>query len=91
MIKINTYYTAYSVLKNYVDKQGLKIVNFSLIKQSPDRVTMWVEDNDRNITHFVCIKMACTQFLIWGYNSDYEQVIATGFDYADVNTPELEL
>ena len=52
---------------------------------------MWVEDNDRNITHLVCIKMACTQFLIWGYNSNYEQIIATGFDYADVNTPELEL
>ena len=52
---------------------------------------MWVEDNDRTITHLVCIKMACTQFLIWGYNSNYEQIIATGFDYADVNTPELEL
>lgn len=88
---MNTYYSAYSVLKNYVDKQGLKIVNFSLIKQSPDRVTMWVEDNDRNITHLVCIKMSCTQFLIWGYNNDYEQIISTGFDYADVNTPELTL
>lgn len=44
---MNTFYTAYSVLKNYIDKLGLTIVNFSLIKQSPDRVTMWVEDNDK--------------------------------------------
>ena len=52
---------------------------------------MWVEDNDKNITHLVCVRMACTQFLIWGYNNNYEQVISTGFDYADVNTPELTL
>lgn len=86
---MNTFYTAYSVLKGYIEKQELSIINFSLLKQSPDRVVIWVEDNLQQITHYVCVKMSCTQFLIWGYNNNYEQVVSTGFDYADVNTPEL--
>lgn len=88
---MNTFYTAYSVLKSYIQKHGYKIINFSLRGQAPDRVVIWVEENDNKVTHFVCIKMSCTQFLIWGYNNDYEQIIATGFDYADVNTPNLAL
>ena len=51
---------------------------------------MWVEDNSQGITHFVCVKMDCTQFLIWGYNNNYEQIVATGYDFADVNTPDFK-
>lgn len=86
---MNTFYTAYNVLKKYISEQGLEIVNFSLIKQAPDRVVIWVEDNDKGITHYVCVKMSCTQFLIWGYDNNYEEKISTSFDYADVNTPPL--
>lgn len=86
---MNTFYTAFDVLNRYVKQQGLTIVNFSLQEQSPDRVVIWVENNESKITHFVCIKLSCTQFLIWGYNSEYEQVLATGYDFADVNTPPL--
>jgi hypothetical protein len=87
---MNTFYSPYSVLKKYIqDVQNLEIVNFSLLQQSPNRIVMWVADNDKNLTHFVCVKMSSTQFLIWGYNNNYEQVINTSYDYADVNTPNL--
>lgn len=88
---LNTFYTALSVLENYIHKNSYKIINFSLQGQAPDRVVMWVEENEKQVTHFVCVKMSCTQFLIWGYGNNYEQVISTSFDYADVNTPELTL
>lgn len=86
---MNTFYTAFQVLKDYIEKEGYTISNFSLMGNAPDRVVIWVAENEKGITHFVCVKMGCTQFLIWGYSNDYSQVIATGFDYADVNTPPL--
>lgn len=86
---MNTFYTAFDVLKRYINSQGLEIVNFSLQHQAPDRVVMWVEDNDKGFTHFVCVKMSCTQFLIWGYDNNYSEKLATSFDYADVNTPHI--
>lgn len=87
---LNTFYTALSVLKNYIQKHGYEIINFSLQGQAPDRVVMWVAENENHVTHFVCIKMSCTQFLLWGYGNNYEEVLHTSFDYADVNTPDLE-
>nr|DAX02407.1 MAG TPA: hypothetical protein [Caudoviricetes sp.] len=86
---MNTFYTSFSVLKSFIHKEGLTIVNFSLIEQAADRVTIWVEDNDKGYTHFTCIKMSCTQFIIFGYNNNYEQILVTGYDFADVNTPPL--
>ncbi len=84
---MNTFYTAFSVLRHYIEALNLTVANFSLAENAPDRVVIWVEENDRNITHLVCIKMSCTQFLIWGYGNNYEEVLHTSFDYADVNTP----
>ncbi len=84
---MNTFYTAFSVLRNYIDALNLTVEIFSLAENAPDSVVIWVEENDRNITHLVCIKMSCTQFLIWGYGNNYEEVLHTSFDYADVNTP----
>lgn len=84
---MNTFYTAFSVLKHYIKSLNLSIANFSLAENAPDRVVIWVEENAQGITHLVCIKMSCTQFLIWGYGNNYEEVIHTSFDYADVNTP----
>ncbi len=84
---MNTFYTAFSVLKHYIESLNLSIANFSLAENAPDRVVIWVEENEKGITHLVCIKMSCTQFLIWGYGNNYEEVIHTSFDYADVNTP----
>lgn len=84
---MNTFYTAFSVLKHYIESLNLSIANFSLSENLPDRVVVWVEENEQGITHLVCIKMSCTQFLIWGYGNNYEEVIHTSFDYADVNTP----
>lgn len=92
----NRYYTAYGVLKQFLDKHNYVISNFDLIKQATDRVIIWVEDdsgsidnveNSTHITHFVCVKLAPTQFEIWGYLGDYTQCYRTSFDYADVNTP----
>lgn len=86
---VNTYYNAFDVLKSYIKGKGLEITNFSLIRNAPDRVVIWVGDNDQNITHYVCVKASLTQFLIWGYGENYEEVMHTSFDYADVNTPHL--
>lgn len=87
----NTFYTAYSVLKTYLDKHDYEIVNLSLINQAVDRVVIWVNaPDDEAPTHFVCLKISTTQFLIWGYKSDYTEVLHTSFSFADVNTPELQ-
>lgn len=92
----NRYYTAYGVLKNFLDTHNYVISNFNLIKQATDRIIIWVEDNSgyiegitdsEHITHFICVKLAPTQFEIWGYLGDYSQCYRTSFDYADVNTP----
>lgn len=92
----NRYYTAYGVLKKFLDEHSYEISNFDLIKQATDRVIIWVADNtgsipnvtdSEHITHFVCVKLAPTQFEIWGYYGDYSQAYRTSFDYADVNTP----
>lgn len=83
----NTFYTAFSVLKDYIDKQGLTVVNFALQDQSPDRVVIWVTENQQGISHFVCMKVSPTQFLLWWYDNQYTEMGHTSFDYADVNTP----
>ena len=83
----NTFYTAFSVLKDYITKQGLEIVNFAMQDCSPDRVVMWVTENGAGITHYVCRKVSPTQFLLWWYGSDYAEIGRTSFDYADANTP----
>lgn len=89
---MNTFYTAFDVLKKYITEvQKLEISTFSLMGQAPDRVIIWVTENEKNFTHFVCIKMSCTQFLIWGYDNNYQQILSTGYDYADVNTPNLHI
>ena len=92
----NRYYTAYGVLKMFLEDHSYQITNFDTIHQAVDRVIMWtmngtghidgVENSDQ-ITHFVCVKLAPTQFQIWGYFGNYEQAYMTSFDYADVNTP----
>lgn len=92
----NRYYTAFGVLENFMKDHGYKIVNFSLINQAVDRVIIWnehgyghidgVEDSE-NITHFICVKLAPTQFQIWGYLGNYQQCYNTSFDFSDVNTP----
>lgn len=83
----NTFYTAFSVLKDYITKQGLEIVNFAMQDCSPDRVVMWVTENGAGITHYVCMKVSPTQFLLWWYGSGYAEIGRTSFDYADANTP----
>lgn len=92
----NRYYTAYGVLKKFLDDHEYVISNFSLIKQAVDRAVIWVEDNtgsidgvtdSEHITHFICVKLAPTQFQIWGYLGNYQQCYNSSFDYADVNTP----
>ena len=86
---MNTFYTAFSVLKRYVEEvQKLTIVNFTAT-QLNKRCIIWVEDNDQGITHFICEKHSPTQFIIYGYDNDYTQVVQTSYDYADVNTPPL--
>ena len=86
---MNTFYTAFEVLKRYIETvQELTIVNFTL-RHLANRCVIWVADNDQNITHFVCEKHSPTQFLIYGYDNNYEQVVQTSYDYADVNTPPL--
>ena len=86
----NTYYTAYGVLKKYLSDRGYTIVNFSLQHQAVDRIEMWVEPTgDAAPVNFVCVKMSPTQFLIWGYKNDYTQVVSTGYNFADVNTPSM--
>ena len=83
----NTFYTAYAVLKKWIEDNGLTIVNFSMQQCSTDRVVMWVEENGAGYTHFVCIKVSPTLFLLWGYGNNYQKLLHTSVDYADVNTP----
>ncbi len=87
---INTCYTAFSVLKNYIKKKELIPVNFSLShQQNTNLITMWVEENTQEITHFVCRKNSDTFFEIWTFSDDYINTNYECFDYADVNTPNI--
>lgn len=86
---MNTYYSAFEVGKKYVEGLGLSMVNFTL-RQVTNRVTIWVADNEAGYTHFVVQKLSPTQFIIWGYDNEYTQKSYTSFDYADVNTPQLD-
>lgn len=78
-----TYYSAFDVLKTYLQNNNYNIVNFELMQQRPDNVLVWVDENNAHkATHFVCVKNSPVQFLIWAYNSDGEQVIHTSISYA---------
>lgn len=83
---MNTFYTAFEVLKRYIESLELTITNFTP-QPFYNRSVMWVAANDSGYTHFICEKHSPTQFVIYGYNNDGEQTLSTGFDYADVNTP----
>ena len=83
---MNTFYTAFDVLKRYIEGLELTIVNFTP-QPFYNRCIMWVEENASGYTHFICEKHSPTQFVIYGYNNDGEQTLCTGYDYADVNTP----
>ena len=86
---MNTFYTAFSVLKRYIEEvQELTPVNFTST-QINERCIIWVEDNDRDLTHFICEKHSPTHFVIYGYDNEYTQAVFTSYDYADVNTPPL--
>lgn len=86
---MNTFYTAFSVLKRYIEEvQELTPVNFTST-QLNERCIIWVEDNDRDLTHFICEKHSPTHFVIYGYDNEYTQAVFTSYDYADVNTPPL--
>lgn len=40
----NRYYTAFGVLKKFMEDNGYVISNFSLIKQAVDRVVIWCQE-----------------------------------------------
>lgn len=78
------------MINDYVSGLGLEIINFNLIENAPDRVTVWVKDNSQGYANFVCLKVSPTMFLIWGYGTDYKEKLHTSFNYADVNTPNIQ-
>lgn len=88
----NTFYTCMSVLQAYIKAHNWSISNFTLENQSPNRVAVWLDENPEGVTKLVCYKVSLTQFIIWAYNSNYEEIkaLSTSFDYSDVNTPPLE-
>ena len=86
----NTYYSAFTVAKNYCDANNLAISNYGLIDSSPNYIYMFVETNSKNISNIVCLKNSATQFLIWAYGNDYTEISRTSYNYADVNTPNLQ-
>lgn len=85
---MNTFYSAFDVLKSYIKKQGLTIVNYS-VKQRYNYCIMWVAPNDSDITHFVCRKVGPLQFMLNWYGEDYAEIGNTSFEFSDVNTPTL--
>lgn len=86
----NTYYSAFTVAKNYCDDNNLTISNYGLIDSSPNYIYIFVEINNKNISNIVCLKNSATQFLIWAYGNDYAEISRTSYNYADVNTPNLQ-
>lgn len=78
-----TYYNAFDVLKKWLEENNYIITNFELMRQRPDNVLIWVDNNNSlSATHFVCEKNSPTQFLIWGYNEDGEQIYNTSLSFA---------
>lgn len=86
----NRFYSAFNVLKWYVEeKHECTIVNYT-VRQRYNHCVIWVAPNENNITHFVCDKLSPTQFVIRWYGGDeleYEQLGSTSYDFVDVNTP----
>lgn len=87
---MNTYYTAYSVLKQFLEDNNYSVVNVDLIGKSPDKVTLWVDSNDKGITHFTCIKIDCTQFIIMGYDDNFRMCVHIGYDFAEITKRSLK-
>lgn len=85
----NRFYSAFNVLKWYIDKQEYTIVNYT-VRQKYNRCVMWIAPNESNITHLTCDKIAPTQFIIRWYGGDeleYQEIGNTSYDFIDVNTP----
>lgn len=84
---MNTFYSAFQVLKKYIEDNDMVITNYTP-QPFYSRCVMWVSENAGGYSHFVCEKKSPTQFTIYGFNGQYEQILFTGYDFADVNTPE---
>jgi len=84
----NTFYSAQSVLKNYVTDNGYTVTQQSMYFSGAKYSKMWVVEKN-GVTSLLCCQRTRTMFEIFGYNSDYSEIFRTSFDYADVNTPPL--
>lgn len=90
----NRFYSAYNVLHWFITSvQEQTVVNYT-VRQRYTHCTMWVADNDANITHYNCDKLSPTEFVIRWYGGEadnYAQLGSTAYDFTDINTPPLEI
>ena len=86
----NTFYTAQTVLKNFVADNDYTVTQQSMNFSGAKYSKMWVEEKDE-VTSLLCCQRTRTMFEIFGYKSDYSEAFRTSFDYADVNTPPLAI
>lgn len=78
------------MLTDYIKQKELTIINFSLSEQqSSDLITIWVEENAQEITHFICRKNSNVFFEIWTFSHNYVNINYECFDYSNVNTPDI--
>lgn len=86
----NTFYTAFKVLKNFVEtEKGYTVNNFGFPDNCITKCMIWVNENADNVTRLFCKQLSPTTFVIIAFDGLYSMVYITAKDYTDVNTPPV--
>lgn len=84
-------HSPWTVAESFCESNNLEIVNTSIPALSPNYVIVWVAENQLNYDKVIVLQVSPTQFLLWAYgdngnNAPNEELFATSFDFAEVNT-----
>ena len=74
--------STFHFIEEYINEKLESILlNFDLIKQSPNKIIVYVSKNKLNVCKIYCEKKDCNIFIIYGYNSSGEMVLHDSVSY----------
>lgn len=74
--------STFHFIEEYINEKLESILlKFDLIKQSPNKIIVYVSKNKLNVCKIYCEKKDCNLFIIYGYNSSGEMVLHDSVSY----------
>lgn len=78
--------STFHFIEEYVnEKLKCSLLKFDLIKQSPNKIIVYVSKNTLNVCKIYCEKKDCNVFIIYGYDSSGKMVLHDSVSYCFKN------